>query len=361
MRINDYKAQLPILQQARVVPLVWGPHGIGKSSAYVGYYTVNLRLGNMEVGDIVGFPVERGDVMEFLPPDWWASLVSYCELNPEKTAVLHLDEINHIRKDMQSIIFQLVLDREVNGRRLPDNVQVVASANPPTEDYPGVFDFQNKALLDRFCHVTLTPSVDEWADWAKENGVSPSRVKFILKNPAFLEIQGARFDAVSLAQPSRRSQAAADRCEKLGASDEIMYGLIGIEAHEAYKSFKKDVDKERVKGVDVLSYKKATKDRVKELASSTEGYAELGVLIDDVAAELKARTDKLTKKEASALAAFVMDLPADLAMAAGLVFTDIKSSAMELDYDKQPELFAHFRKLFADGVIKPADPAQKSE
>lgn len=352
MRINDYKAQLPILHTANVVPLVWGAHGIGKSSVYCDYYAVNLRLGNMEVGDIVGFPVERNDTMEFLPPDWWARLVDYCDLNPDKTAILHLDEINHIRKDMQSIIFQLVLDREVNGRKLPDNVQIVASANPPTEDYPGVFDFQNKALLDRFCHITLTPTVDEWAEWAKANGVSSDRVKFILKNPAFLEIQGARFDAVALAKPSRRSQAAADRLEKLGASDEVMYGVVGIEAHEAYKAFKKDEEKERITGAAVLKYLKPTREKVAALAASTDGYAALGLLIDDVAAELKARTEKISKREASAVAAFIMDLPPELAMAAGLSFTDIDSCAMEIDYDKQPELMKHFKRLFEAGTIK---------
>lgn len=354
MKISTYKSQLPILHSSRVVPLVWGAHGIGKSSVYEDYYTINLRLGNMEVGDIVGFPVEREGSMSFLAPDWWARLEKYCELNPDKTAILHLDEINHIRKDMQSIIFQLVLDRRVNERVLPSNCQIVASANPPTEDYPGVFDFTNLALLDRFCHISLTPTVDEWAEWAVANDVDRDRVQFLIKNPVYLEMVAKFFDATKYAKPSRRSQAAADRLEKLGAVDEVMYGMVGVEAHEAFKAYKAAVEKESVTAADIFAYKKATREKIRKMREAAE-MATLGKIVDTVAADIKTRAEdvRISKKEADGLAKFIMDLPLEMAHAAALTFTAIPQCEFEIgEPEKQPELFEFFVQAFKNGELK---------
>lgn len=347
MDIKTYQSQLPLLRAARVVPLVWGAHGIGKSSMYQDYFTVNLRLGNMEVGDVVGFPVERGDTMEFLAPDWWVSLDEYCAANPDKVAVLHLDELNHIRKDMQSIIFQLVLDRRINERILHQNVQIVASANPPTDDYPGVFDFTNRALLDRFCHVSLHPSLDEWLTWASAAGIDRDRVAFLRANPQFLEMKSVPYDALQNAHPSRRSQEMADRLVKLGAVDELVYGMIGIEAHEAFKAFKAEQEKTLLAVDEILNFGKREQAKLETMIKK-EQFASIDESVAALVIEMKERgKEVISEKEVKGICAFLQALPIDHACKAILELTNgIEACQFELD---TPEMVAYLEKELVHG------------
>ncbi len=71
MRITDLKVLLPFAFKAKLTPFIWGAHGVGKSAVIKqyavenGYDFIDLRLGQLEVGDLLGLPeIVKGDKAE---------------------------------------------------------------------------------------------------------------------------------------------------------------------------------------------------------------------------------------------------------------------------------------------------------
>lgn len=91
MNSEEIKVLLKSTRKANVVPLVWGDSGIGKSQTVKQFADENnlqfidLRLGQMETGDLVGLPAREGDRTIWLKPEWFPT---------EGEGVLFLDEIN---------------------------------------------------------------------------------------------------------------------------------------------------------------------------------------------------------------------------------------------------------------------------
>jgi len=93
--------------------------------------------------------------------------------------ILFLDEINRGAKDVRNAIFELLLDRKIHNRKLPPDWIIVAAANPPetsegkdTETFD-VEETLDPAYLDRFVHIVLDPSREEWLEYATQAAVNP--------------------------------------------------------------------------------------------------------------------------------------------------------------------------------------------
>ena len=325
MKISEYKASLPILFANKITPLVWGYHGIGKSTAPQqfadegGHRLYNVRLGNLEAGDLIGLPTE--DVQNGiktatrnLMPVWLKDLIDFCVSNPDKYGILHLDEINHARKDMQSYIFQISLDKRLNDIVFPPNLHVIASANPPTDDYSGVFDFTNKALLSRFCHIKLAPSADEWLAWARDAGISDSIVEYISNHPDKLDPALQPFSVDEYASPSRRNFELASRIFNAGGSRELLMGVLGsVEVGAFYTWLENNRDKP-ITAAEVLTDYSKVRDRIRSLADRGK-LAALQSVSAAITKDFVARPegDLIGKKALlDNLVAYMDDLPMEL-------------------------------------------------
>src|SRR5512138_1809260 len=99
MNIEQMKTVLKeIVTRTSLTPCVVGHRGVGKSAGIVqvcrelGRNYVSVRLGQMEVGDLVGIPYREGGVMHWSCPCWW----------PPETAeptVVHCDELNRAQQE----------------------------------------------------------------------------------------------------------------------------------------------------------------------------------------------------------------------------------------------------------------------
>ena len=183
MNIKKFKEAMPYLIQANVATLIQGHHGVGKSQAVKqycdenGYGFVDLRLGTQDVGDLLGladFELDaKGNKIatKFMRPTWFP-------VDPASKGIIFLDEINRGRRDVLQAVFQLCLDKKIHEYALPKGWHVVAAMNPSTEDYI-VTDISDKAFLDRFCHIKLSPSKQEWFDYAKKTKMNAELVQFV--------------------------------------------------------------------------------------------------------------------------------------------------------------------------------------
>lgn len=184
--------------------LLMGEAGIGKSSivrqiaAEDDAEVIDLRLREWEPPDLVGLPyLEKvGDtqITKNAQPFWWPA-------NTNRKIYLLLDELDRCREDMQASAMQLVLDRAVGGRKLPDNVVIWAACNG--EKYMTLPIDQ--ALMNRVAAIKLTPTVEEWLEWAKQTDVHPAVINYIEANPYKLDTPPEVIGKPNIATPSRRS------------------------------------------------------------------------------------------------------------------------------------------------------------
>ncbi len=142
---------LGVAVAARVPVLLWGAPGTGKSSVVqalassMGWPCEVVIASIREPSDFAGLPVIADGGVYFAPPTWATRLVD------AEHGLLFLDEISTAPPAVQAALLRVVLERTVGDLRLPDEVVVVAAANPPDQAADG-WDL-SAPLANRFCHL----------------------------------------------------------------------------------------------------------------------------------------------------------------------------------------------------------------
>lgn len=334
MNIKTLKAALPYIFEARLATMITGHHGVGKSQAVKQYADehdmqfVDLRLGTQDVGDLLGLadfieqPFTRTidgkdvTVMEkvatkFMRPDWFPE-------DPNSKGIIFLDEVNRGTRPVLQAIFQLVLDHRLHRYELPKAWKVIAAMNPSTADYI-VTDISDKAFMDRFCHIKLSPSKQEFFTYAEGKKFNTDLLAFLKNQPDLL--QGELEDFSLEVSPSRRSWDAVNRLLEAEVNNqkapqfilqELARGLVGTKAATALIKALNSKEKP-ITGEEVLKdYTKVQKRVQKYKDPKTNRLDAIKFTCDSLEQLITERTKKLTDKEAKNLSDFLWDIPRDL-------------------------------------------------
>jgi hypothetical protein len=97
---------------------------------------------------------------------------------------LFLDELAQAAPLVQAACLQLTLDRRIGEYELPEGWTVVAASNR-AGDRAGTHRLITP-LLNRFVHLDLDVSAEDWQAWAAAAGVSPEVRAFLRYRPALL-------------------------------------------------------------------------------------------------------------------------------------------------------------------------------
>lgn len=131
--------------------VLWGAPGTGKSSAVRALAEANqlscevVIASIREPSDFAGLPILADGDVRFAPPLWARRLADAGK------GLLFLDEISTAPPAVQAALLRVVLERTVGDLALPDEVAVVAAANPPEQAADG-WDLSGP-LANRFCHL----------------------------------------------------------------------------------------------------------------------------------------------------------------------------------------------------------------
>jgi len=238
-----------------------GRHGIGKSQILTRYFkskgvpVKTLFLGQMsDPGDLLGLPnkdEETGKTV-FMPPYWFPV--------DGKPIVLFLDEINRARPEILQTVMDLVLNRKLAGRDLPEGSRIIAAGNDGEEYQLTDLD---PALVSRFNVYTFRPTVEDWLLWAERAGLDERILRFISANPDLLDRSADTKEDQGLDKdPDRRAWEKVARLMEniphpLPVHQKVVAGIIGVHAAtQLFLSFRKD----DLSPIDLLTdFKKAKK------------------------------------------------------------------------------------------------------
>ena len=140
-----------------------------------------LYLINASPDSLGGKSVLINDEMKDIPPTWYTKLVDKCEKEPNKIHIVFFDEITNAPPSIQGMAFNIILDKEVNGKwKLPENARIVAAGNEYSESRSA--NDMSVPLFNRFAHVYIETKVEDFLKWASTPVETYERLDYIDEN-----------------------------------------------------------------------------------------------------------------------------------------------------------------------------------
>lgn len=346
MNITQLKQSLPFLIQSGLVPNIIGKHGIGKSSVIAQYAKENgysfhpFFLGQMsDTGDLLGLPEfdrdKNGKAIS-------TNFIHPAKLPKKPKSILFFDELNRASKDLLQAIFQLALEGTIHDYTLPEDSAIIMAMNPATDDY-SVLDFADKAFADRFVHINLDPTHEEFHNYMTGRYGNSSISDFLRQQTKLLEETDLKAVSLDFVKPSRRSWDRLQKLELTGMPENLFreagMGIVGTAAMIAYSSWKENQIKV-VDGKEIIDSYAKVRERYLGYFKNPKTGESLEVPRMDIVStvcsnfseELSSRLKNggLKDENAKNVAAFLIDTPIENAYAVLLPFREMTEFSTDM-------------------------------
>lgn len=236
---------------------LWGKPGIGKSTLIRNWVLSkgpdwdfhDVRLTTLEPQDLRGLPdIDRNtrrtiwNLPEFIPSG---------KGSEKRFGVIFLDELTAADSRMQASAYELINERRIGGKPIPENYWVCAAGNS-VDDVSISFEM-GAALSDRFQHVHVQADPTTWLNWASENKIDPSVLTYIRLKADHLEGNSKAQQDQVLITPTPRSWERVSNILKQKPSKDIpakladqilkteVYGQLGNEVAASFFSVLEEV------------------------------------------------------------------------------------------------------------------------
>ncbi len=166
-------------------------------------------------------------------PTWLQKVEEKCKKEPDRLHVVFLDEITNALPSIQGIAFNIVLDKEVNGKwKLPENARIVAAGNDVKDSLAA--NELAEPLFNRFAHVYIKTTTDKWLKWASENNIHPAIYSYIAyKNGKTLR---SEYDGKKPNADPRKWEMASKMLYQTG-NPEMLRSLVGEDITREFVEF----------------------------------------------------------------------------------------------------------------------------
>lgn len=268
LSFQELVTAIPVVIKAGNVPAIVGEAGIGKSALV---QTVAEKMHAQLFTTVVSLS-EKGDLAIPVPPmtenafvktskygeladvkfgytHTLIEIIQWAEAHPNQPIIWFLDEFNRGTQAVQSELMNLVLQRQINSLRLPDQVHMVLAENPDatmagfeTSDY-GV-TVGDAAINDRTVRLVMRADADDWLQWAKTKGnIVESVQRFIEENPQQLAPVEHDDDLYPTPRAWQRVSRNLQALSELSADDQqrirldLLEGDLGITVGQSFEQF----------------------------------------------------------------------------------------------------------------------------
>jgi len=314
MNIEQMKTVLKeILTKTDLTPCVVGHRGVGKTAGIIQVCReierdyIPLRLGQMEVGDLVGIPYREEQLMHWSRPSWWPA----ADAAP---TVVHCDELNRAQQeDTLQAIFQFVeppvegQQRSLHTHKLAPQHRVVVAINPPDGSYQ--VTPLDRALLDRMVILQVETDAECWARFARQAEYNQDVRQFIAGNQQLLAGNNSSFDMQ--VEPSERAWEMVSTLRQYcrfpqELEMEVYSGVIGREAAVTFLQWCAEQRLRPLSAEEIL-------DRWCEVAEQAEQQRDdvQAASMGDLVSRLQSDSD-LSEPQQDALVAYIDVLPRDM-------------------------------------------------
>lgn len=207
---------------------ITGDPGVGKSDlwkqlaeeAKIGF--IDQRMGAKELVDLQGLPAlqERKGIIytTWARPDF----LPVVERDGPRGIFL-VDELSDCSKPMQSVLYQLFLNRTINDHKIPDGWYLCAAGN--TRSSKAAAQTLSSALMNRFAHIHVQACQKAFDKWATAASIHELVVGYLRFKPSAIH----NMDGTDLkAFPSPRSWAMASKMCDITDEDLLFRAMRGI-------------------------------------------------------------------------------------------------------------------------------------
>lgn len=191
MNFNDAKKSVMLTIAAGKTPLLIGERGLGKSSMMrdiarqLKMKYINIDVNLLKEGEIGGLPIPSKNKQGVMVTDYAVHakikmIEDYLSENPDGSVLLFMDELNRTSKEVMSELMNIILNREINGYNIPDNVFIVAAMNPSqsTDGFVGNSSYgvteMDAASKNRLVWLYLDVDPKDFLSWATDR---PAQVR----------------------------------------------------------------------------------------------------------------------------------------------------------------------------------------
>ena len=353
MNFVETLKSVELVLATREVPLVVGESGIGKTAlakalAKEKEWSLIVIDGNLlKEGEIGGLPtVESYSSMDVNGNQVEKKMTVYAvhnklreidkEIAEGKTVLLFIDEINRCEHTVQQELMNLILNREINGYQLHDEVKILAAMNPSSK-YGSDFDYQvvdmDPAQENRFVWLNMESDYIQWLRWAIDTGIEQKVIGFISTFPEYLNKNNEddiRATPRSYERISKSYQIYKEQKEIIPRSVflNVIKGNVGKVIAEEFLSFVEADYSPLIGYEDVFlgeALSAALIERVKN-ESHTRLYLSAINILKQLESYMKAHEDE-SKDKMNRLMDFLKAYPVDLMVA---IMKDMKESYAEV-------------------------------
>lgn len=282
---KDVKKAVELVVSSGNVPNIIGLQGIGKSDLVrgfakekgYGFFEVTCSL--MQEGDLaMPYISKKADGSQEVSYAINNIILNVIESSKtHEIVILFLDEFNRASAQVQSELMNLVLQREIVGVRLPENVRLVLAMNP-SSDMEGFDDtsysvnFSDSAMMGRVVSITMEANLNDWLEYAEQEVdgtkvVHPDVIGFLRSNPKLFSTV-EEYGRIN--NTPRGWKRASDIYYKFEDSDDISLNLLqevlsGTLEKSSVLMFVKYI-KDVTKGIDYVALAKSV------LENDTDGW-----------------------------------------------------------------------------------------
>ena len=305
-----------VFDHTNYVPALVGPKGIGKTESFkqlaeeLGIQYQPIYISSLQGEDFMGLlqkDIEKG-ITYYLPPTFFPTQQAVDAGLFEEEGILVLEEIN--RGDTQTIssIFPLLAEGKINGHELAPGWKMGATMNPESIEY--TTNTLDGAAKDRLIIIDVAPDMDEYATHMIESKQANDDVlSFLYENKDMLCIDKPTENMDKFPSPRAWTKVSTmlNLCDlNDNEKNEMLKGVVGIEAAASFLGYLKDKDLIRPDWEEILQNYSKQRSIVKSIIKQNR-YDVLHLTIKRIINGMK-----MTKKHIKNINAFLDDIPEEL-------------------------------------------------